>query len=204
MVRPIEVLTDGVLEGAGAAVGAALDLLFRQQRKPALDEVEPRRARRCEMHVEARMSRQPAAHARRLVRPVIVEDEMEVQRARCACIDRLQELEELLARVPAMTFPDDIAGGHIERRKQRRRAMASIVVRAPLRDARLQRRMIRARNAKAWAVVRRRAQLSSVERSSVVSTTGFSGRPNHIGVFSLYAEYDGRLKVVSRISDSRH
>ena len=47
-------------------------------------------------------------------------------------VDRLQELQELLAPMPPMTFADDFAGGHVERREQRRGAMAAIVVRPPL------------------------------------------------------------------------
>ncbi len=62
----------------------------------------------------------------------------------------------------------------------------------------------RARKASACAVVGRRAQRSSVSRSSVVSTIGCNGSAQSHRRVLLVAEYDGRPKFVSRISDSRH
>ena len=124
---------NGIFERAGAAVGPPLDLFFRQQREPALNEVEPGRARRREMDVEARMRRHPAVDARRLVRPVVVEDQMEVELGRHARVNRLQELEKLLAAMPPMTFADDGAASPDRARQTARwcRAVDSRACAAP-------------------------------------------------------------------------
>src|SRR5262245_61482805 len=62
-----QILTNGRFQGAGTAMRAALDLLFGQRGKPALDQVQPRGARRREMHMKARVTREPASDPRRLV-----------------------------------------------------------------------------------------------------------------------------------------
>jgi len=54
-----EVSTDGVFEFAGAAVSSAAQLLFGEQREPALDQVEPGAAGRREVQLEARMAQPP-------------------------------------------------------------------------------------------------------------------------------------------------
>jgi hypothetical protein len=50
-------------------------------------------------------------------------------------VDRLEELEELLTPMPSMTFADHLAGRDIERREERGRAVAPVVVRPALRRA---------------------------------------------------------------------
>ena len=77
-VRHVEVLTNGVLKGTGAAMRATLDRLV-ESNAPALHEVEPRRAGRGEVEVKPRMRRTPSTYARRLVCPVVVQDEMNVE-----------------------------------------------------------------------------------------------------------------------------
>ena len=49
----VEELFDRVLELAGAAVSSATKLALREQGEPALDEVDPRCARRSEREVKA-------------------------------------------------------------------------------------------------------------------------------------------------------
>ena len=57
---------------------------------------------------------------------------MDVKVRRHAGIDRLQEPEELLTPMAAVTLPNDRARRDIERGEQRRRPMAPIVVGAAL------------------------------------------------------------------------
>lgn len=47
------------------------------------------------MERDAGMAGQPALHGGRLVRAVIVEDQMEVEMSRCLAVDLLQEAQEL-------------------------------------------------------------------------------------------------------------
>ena len=53
-----EVSTDGVLQFAGAAMNAAAQLPFGEQRKPALDQVEPGAGGGSEVQMEARMAQE--------------------------------------------------------------------------------------------------------------------------------------------------
>ena len=111
---------------------AAADLFLGQFDEPAFDEIEPGGAGRREMHVIARPFREPATDERRLVRRVVVENQMDVEVARHGRVDRVEEAAEFARAMPRVTFADDAAGPHIERGKQRRRAMAHVVVRVPL------------------------------------------------------------------------
>ena len=66
---------------------------------------------------------------RRLVRAVVVENEMDVELARDGRIDGLQEMEKLGRPMPAMDFTDDAPRLDIERGKEVGRPMPHIVVR---------------------------------------------------------------------------
>src|SRR5439155_11495686 len=70
---------DVCLECFDAWVGAALELLGREFGEPALDEVEPGAALRDEVEQEARVAEQPASNRGRLVRRVVVEDQMHLE-----------------------------------------------------------------------------------------------------------------------------
>ena len=74
---------------------AAPDLFLGEEREPALDEIEPRRAGRREVQMEARALGQPAPDHRRLVRAVVVEDEVDVEVRGHVRLDRVEELAEL-------------------------------------------------------------------------------------------------------------
>src|SRR5438552_16416892 len=74
---------------------------------------------------------QPAPDERRLVRGVVVEDQMNVELRGDRRIDGVEELAKLHGPVAAMTAADDRAGLDVQGREERRRAMAHIVGRAP-------------------------------------------------------------------------
>src|SRR5262245_27598988 len=84
------------------------------------------------MHMEPRMADEPAPYARGLVRPIVVQDQMDVELGSDAGVDRLDKSKELLTAMAAMTFANDFAGGHIGGCKQRRGSITPLVVRAPL------------------------------------------------------------------------
>ena len=74
-----EVVANRLLELTRTAMRAATDLLLRERREPPLDEIEPQCPCRCEVQMEARMAREPAVDARRLVRAVVVENQMHIE-----------------------------------------------------------------------------------------------------------------------------
>ena len=75
----VKKLADGALQGRHTAVRAAAQLFVRQCGEPALDEVEPRRVGRREVQMETRAFGQPPVNQGRLVRAVVVEDEVHVE-----------------------------------------------------------------------------------------------------------------------------
>jgi hypothetical protein len=113
-------------------MNATAKMLLDQEREPAFDLVQPGGARRREVHVIARRLRQPAVNERRLVRGVVVEDQVHRQVGRHGSGDGVEEFAKLDRAMVAMTLADHCAGLHVERGKQRRRAVARVVVRAPL------------------------------------------------------------------------
>ncbi len=73
------------------------------------------------------MTNEPSANARRLVRAVVIQNEVDVRIARYRVVDGLEKSLELATAMAAMTFTDDCAGRDVTRGKQRRRAVATIV-----------------------------------------------------------------------------
>ena len=130
-VREREIVAGRRLEGAGAAVRPTLDLFVGQQGKPALDEIEPGGAGRRKVQVKPDVAGEPAADARRLVRPVVVEDEMHVEIRRHGRLNRVEEPFKLLTAMAPMTLPDDLASGDIQRGKERGRAVPPVVAASP-------------------------------------------------------------------------
>jgi hypothetical protein len=93
-----------------------------------LDEVEPGAGRPCEVQDEAFVSCQPALHSRCLVGGVVVEDQMQIEMGGGLAIDRLEEGQELVCPMAGQTFADDFAGRDVERGKERRGAVALIIM----------------------------------------------------------------------------
>src|SRR5262245_31011384 len=81
----------------------------------AFDEIQPGRPRRCEMKVEPRMLREPGLHRRMLVRPIVIENEMNVAPPRGLSIDRVQEGQKLGVSVARLTALDHVALEDIQR-----------------------------------------------------------------------------------------
>ena len=98
----------------------APELLFGQEREGALDLVEPGGAGRREVDMPAGMPGQPALDGRGLVGGVVVHHQMDVEVAGHLGFEGPQELEELPAAVARKALADDLAGGDVQRRKERR------------------------------------------------------------------------------------
>src|SRR5713226_10602186 len=87
--------TDGLLELRNAAVRPTADLLFREQRKPALDLVDPGAVGRRVVDVKARVAQQPGLDQRGLVGAVVIEHKVDIELVRHLLVDPVQESLEL-------------------------------------------------------------------------------------------------------------
>ncbi|GLV82459.1 hypothetical protein Slala03_21480 [Streptomyces lavendulae subsp. lavendulae] len=96
---------DVVFECLDGAVDSSLELLLGEFGEPPFHQVQPRRTRRCEVQVEPRVRQQPLLHVRRLVRRIVVEDEMDLEIRRHLLADLGQELLELGGPVPSVEEP---------------------------------------------------------------------------------------------------
>jgi hypothetical protein len=134
-VVEFEVVADGVLQFAGAAMDAAAQLFFGEASEPAFHQVEPGRARRREVEMKARMTQQPTLDGRGFVGGVVVDDQMERAAARDLVVNRLQELAELHRPMAAMKLPDHGARLEVECGEQVGSAVTQIVGSTPLRLA---------------------------------------------------------------------
>lgn len=83
---------DVAFEGLDGAVYSALEFLLCEFGEPPLDQVQPRRAGRCEVQVEARVCQQPLLDRQCLVRRVIVEDQVDLKAGRDFPVELGQEL----------------------------------------------------------------------------------------------------------------
>src|SRR5450755_1407322 len=109
-------------------MNAAPNLLLRERRKPALDQIDPGGAGGRKVNVKAWTLSKPATDRCGFVRAVVVEYQMHIQIAGHRLVNRIEKLSELQAAMPPVEFPDHRAGLHIESGKQRSRAMPRIIV----------------------------------------------------------------------------
>jgi hypothetical protein len=102
----------------------------RQLREPPLDEVEPGRARRRELHVPtgSLWVRQPLDHRLGLVRGVVVEHDVDVESGIDVQVDEPKEVHHLLGRVSGLGVAEDLSCPHVHRGEQVRRAVALVAV----------------------------------------------------------------------------
>src|SRR5262245_26074385 len=107
-VACLEELTNGHFKFAGAAMGTPLDLLVGQVGKDPLDLIEPRAVRGDEVDVEAGALGEPVSDSWCFVSPVVVHDEMNIDRRRDVRLDGIQELAELDRAMTSMDFTDHL------------------------------------------------------------------------------------------------
>src|ERR1043166_9929065 len=120
---------DGRTQSRNALEGATANALVGELAKPAFDEIQPRRGGWGEVQVKARMLGQPVLHLGMLVRPVVVQNHMDAQLSRDALIDLAQELAELDVAMPREAGTDHRALDGVQSGKQRRGAIALVVMR---------------------------------------------------------------------------
>ena len=108
--------------------GAAAESFVGDLAKPSFHQVQPGTGSRNEMQMEAGMPLQPGLNARMFVGPVVVHDQMQIHLGRSLGIDRLEEPDKLLMAMPRHAVADDSAVERDQGGKQRRRAVALVVV----------------------------------------------------------------------------
>jgi hypothetical protein len=81
------------------------------------------------------MAHKPPNHFGRLVCAVVVDDHVHVAVRWQLRIDALEKFKKLLMPMPPMTLADDFPGGDVQRREQRGRPVADVVMRLAGRDA---------------------------------------------------------------------
>ena len=128
LVVNFQVGADRLLQGDDGAVGASSQLVFGQAGEEAFDQIEPRTVGRREMAVKARVAEKPLPDPGRLVRAVIVEDQMDVEMRRDELIDVPQETDEIDAAVAALDLADDPAGRDIQGCEGRKSRMAMVTI----------------------------------------------------------------------------
>ena len=131
-VRHRDVLPDGGFEGSDTGMHPPTQLAFGEECEPAFHQIESRGAGRGEVEMEPWAFQQPPADQGRLMRAIVVEDQMHVQTGRDAGFDGVQELPEFSGTMSLMQLPNDAARLHFQRSEERGRAMAAVVMRATL------------------------------------------------------------------------
>jgi len=126
-----EIVINGAFQRGHAAMRAPFDLFAIELRKPAFDEIHPGGARGGEVHIKPWALRQPALNERRLVRAVVVEDEMHLQARGDRGFDPVQEPTEFGTGMSAKALADDGSRLGIQGRKQGRGPVPGVVVGAP-------------------------------------------------------------------------
>jgi hypothetical protein len=89
--------------------------------------------------MEARMTSEPGFDRGRFVRAMVVHHQMQIQVRRHAGFDGAQKAHEFAAAMAPMYLADHSTSSDVQRREQRGRTVAHVIVGASLRDARCQR-----------------------------------------------------------------
>jgi len=125
----MDVVLDGSPEFTDVAKTASANPLVRQVPKPPFHHIEPRTCGGDEVQLEARMPIHPVLHPRMFMGPIVVHNEMQIEMGRGLGVNLLEEPDELLMSMPRQTIADDVPIKQVQRRKQGRRAVASIIMR---------------------------------------------------------------------------
>ena len=113
-------------------------LLFGEQPKPALHQVQPGGAGGREVDMEAGPFGEPVPDQRRLVGGVVVRNQVHVQPGGHLGLDGIEELAELHGPVAAVALANHLAGPGVQSGEEGRGAVAHVIMGAPLHLARAQ------------------------------------------------------------------
>lgn len=115
IVVVIDVVVDGILQFPGGAMNAAAELLFCQYTKPAFHQVKPTGRGGCEVEVKPWLLGCPVTDQLRLVRAVVIQDQVNIQISRNVLFDGVQKLAKLHRAMTALRLADRVAGLGVER-----------------------------------------------------------------------------------------
>lgn len=119
---------DGGLEVDDGSEHAVPEASAGQDGEEALDGVQPRTGCRREVEGPARVTVEPGADLLVLVGGVVVEDHVDDLAGRDFALEGVEEADELLMAMALHVAPEHLAGQHVERREERGRAVAFVVV----------------------------------------------------------------------------
>lgn len=136
LVVDCKIFRDRAFKRCNTCERSAADAATCDFGKEAFNAIEPTCARRREVKLEAWMRSEPPLHSRRLVRPVVVEHQMNSEILWNMIIDPTQEAKKFLVSMSAVAGADDLTRCNVERREQRRDAVTRVIVRLPFRHAR--------------------------------------------------------------------
>ena len=125
----VDELVDALDELLDAGERAAADGLVGDQREEAFELIQPRAVGWDEMQVPARPTCQPGFDLRMTVCGVVVDDAMDVQLNGHGLVDLAQKGQEFLMPMTRLAACQHRAVEHVQRRKQRGRTVALVVVR---------------------------------------------------------------------------
>jgi hypothetical protein len=128
LVAMIDPFMDRGFEFRDIMEDAASDALARDLGEEPLNEIEPRAGCWREVQLETLVPGEPPLHILCLVSGVIIDDEMQIETGGRLAVDLPEERQEFVRPVARQTFTDDLAGRHIERGEERRRAVALVVI----------------------------------------------------------------------------
>src|SRR5580692_10828829 len=109
-----DVLLDGLDEFGNAPEHSSTDSLFGQVSEPSFHKVKPGTTGGDEVHVEARMTRDPSLYLRMFVGRVVVDDQVQGEIGIGAFIDGVEEVDPLLMAMSLQAFTDHDSLGDIE------------------------------------------------------------------------------------------
>src|ERR1039457_6830472 len=105
----IDPFYDSLLQFGNVVEDTSAYLLASNFGEQALNQIEPGRRCRDEVQLEARMALEPTLDSRRLVRGVVVGDQVEIEIGEGFSVDLLQKLEEFPGAMARHAFTDDLA-----------------------------------------------------------------------------------------------
>jgi hypothetical protein len=108
---------------------ATLEPLFGEFGEETLDGVQPRGRSRGEMESEARVTPEPLDHLGMLVGGVVVQDHMDQLARRNLALNGVEKADELLVQMTLHAASDHAPRRHVQRGKQRGRAVPDVVMR---------------------------------------------------------------------------
>src|SRR6267154_4031416 len=131
LVVRVDVAEDRLPQLRDARVRAALEGLLGEQPKESLHQIQPRRVRRREMKLDARMPEQPPMDRRRSMSREVVQHDVDLQRGGDARLDLPEERHEILGAMLLFAPRQDFTGRDVERGEQVERAIPDVVMGPP-------------------------------------------------------------------------